>query len=146
MNEKIEFINGIIQRYDAYSETLSWDKRIEKNDSIEWMMGSMIGGYQDEKLKMMSIINNNYSDVDKKSVVISISKNPDFDDENFELKLLSFVLNFSKYELKAERVYVEILPSYENGINYLENNKYDIYNEKDDLKIYKKELSNKEGV
>ena len=114
MNE-IKQLNETMEKHDAYSRALTWDKKLMENDSIEWLLGTMFAGYQDNELMILGIVSKNYFKENTSSV--SIFKNPNLNDEILDKEVLDNILKFSKESMGLENAHIEVRTTKKENTN-----------------------------
>ena len=97
---RVEQIKETIKKHDTYLEVLKWNNKLNNDESVEWILGKMFAGYQDDELMVIGIINKFYTNENEVKALLSLFKNPRLTDEKLQqevLKQMSQVLNIMEW-------------------------------------------------
>lgn len=140
MDVKIKLIEEKMDRYSNYIRAIRWDKKHDQeNIGVEWLLKKMIGAYIKDELVAIGCIGKYYED-NKLKGDISIIMNPNHRKKGVEDKLLSYILKYSKEELKIEKVKATVLKSDMQSVSQYERNDFDFVSFDDRNITFEKKL------
>ena len=140
MNLKIKVIKEKMDRYNNYIRAIRWDKNIDqKNIGVDWLIKKMVGAYIDEELVGIGCIGK-YYEGSKINGDLTVLVNPNHRKKGVEDRLLSYMLNYSKEELKIEKVKATMLKTDLPSVSQYERNDFDFVSFDDKSITFEKKL------
>ena len=144
MNIKYKIIEDKFDRYNIYSEALTWDTKNtyntnkEKND-LSWLLNTFIGVYNEEELVALGSIRKYFKN-DTICANISYIVKPEYRKKGIGNNLIKYLLEYSKNDLDVKMVYVDILKNNKESVSQIEKNDFDFKSFNDKIISFQKKL------